>query len=63
MLSFFVVHFIQELFQSVDRTHRGKISLQSLQDILSAALVTDFKADPKRWGKITDVIALVSKII
>ena len=53
-------YLLQELFQSVDRSHKGKISLSSLQDILSAALVIDLKADPQRWAHITDLIAPVS---
>ncbi|XP_053397861.1 uncharacterized protein LOC123552387 isoform X3 [Mercenaria mercenaria] len=45
-----------ELYQTVDRSHRGKIALSSLQDILSTALSLDFKAEPPRWNKLTDTI-------
>ncbi|XP_062613513.1 uncharacterized protein LOC134275261 isoform X1 [Saccostrea cucullata] len=45
-----------DLFQSVDRNQRGKISLESLQEVLSTAQETDLSADDKTWNKILDVI-------
>ncbi|KAL4232617.1 hypothetical protein ACF0H5_007307 [Mactra antiquata] len=45
-----------ELFQTVDRSHRGKIALTSLQDILQTALSIDFKTEPPIWNKILDTI-------
>ncbi|XP_041354441.1 uncharacterized protein LOC121372220 isoform X2 [Gigantopelta aegis] len=54
-----------ELFQSVDRTNRGKISIDSLHEVLSTVLEKDFKDD--EWQKILNTISLennsqVSKI-
>jgi hypothetical protein len=43
----------------VDRTHRGKIALSSLQEILTSALSLDFKAEPPRWNKLIDTIETV----
>ncbi|XP_052237246.1 uncharacterized protein LOC127848680 isoform X3 [Dreissena polymorpha] len=56
-----------ELFQSVDRSHRGKISLSSLQELLNAALHRDFKSEPHNWLKVVDSLeltepGLISKI-
>ncbi|XP_060579105.1 uncharacterized protein LOC132736071 isoform X3 [Ruditapes philippinarum] len=56
-----------ELYQAVDRTHRGKIALSSLQEILTSALSLDFKAEPPRWNKLIDTIetsesGVISKI-
>ncbi|XP_078336761.1 uncharacterized protein LOC111100577 isoform X9 [Crassostrea virginica] len=45
-----------DLFQSVDRLQRGKISLESLQEVLSAALETDLTTDDKAWNKILDIV-------
>nr|XP_034332923.1 uncharacterized protein LOC105317929 isoform X19 [Crassostrea gigas] len=56
-----------DLFQSVDRIHSGKISLESLQEVLSAALETDLAADDTNWNKILETVdpdegAKISKI-
>lgn len=56
-----------DLFQSVDRIHSGKISLESLQEVLSAALETDLSADDTNWNKILETVdpdegAKISKI-
>ncbi|XP_052810924.1 uncharacterized protein LOC128238745 isoform X3 [Mya arenaria] len=47
-----------ELFQTVDRSHRGKIGLASLQEILNTALARDFKAEPHNWHKFIDNLQL-----
>lgn len=56
-----------DLFQSVDRTHSGKISLESLQEVLSAALETNLSADDTSWNRILETVdpdegAKISKI-
>lgn len=51
----------QELFQTVDRSHRGKVALSSLQEILHNALARDFKSEPHNWHKIVDTLELVSR--
>ncbi|XP_048767957.1 uncharacterized protein LOC125674737 isoform X11 [Ostrea edulis] len=45
-----------DLFQSVDRNQRGKISLDSLQEVLSTALEADLSADDKLWSKTLDIV-------
>ncbi|XP_052810642.1 uncharacterized protein LOC128238598 isoform X4 [Mya arenaria] len=47
-----------ELFQTVDRSHRGKIGLASLQEILNTALARDFKVEPHNWHKFIDNLQL-----
>ncbi|WAR07834.1 hypothetical protein MAR_017792 [Mya arenaria] len=49
-----------ELFQTVDRSHRGKIGLASLQEILNTALARDFKAEPHNWHKFIDNLQLAN---
>lgn len=53
---------LQDLFQSVDRIHSGKISLESLQEVLSAALETDLSADDTNWNKILETVDPVSAL-
>ena len=44
----------------MDRLQRGKISLESLQEVLSAALETDLTTDDKAWNKLLDIVDPVS---
>ena len=44
----------------MDRLQRGKISLESLQEVLSAALETDLTTDDKAWNEILDIVDPVS---
>ncbi|XP_048239685.1 uncharacterized protein LOC124126773 isoform X6 [Haliotis rufescens] len=48
------------LFQQVDRNHRGKISTESLQEILCTGLEKDVKSDRSMWTSITTTMGIDS---
>ncbi|XP_069130454.1 uncharacterized protein [Argopecten irradians] len=45
-----------EIFQSVDRGQKGKISLESLREVLSGVLGRDLDSDASLWNKIVENI-------
>ncbi|XP_067674683.1 uncharacterized protein [Haliotis asinina] len=48
------------LFQQVDRNNRGKISAESLQEILCSGLEKDLKSDHSLWTRITNTMGIDS---
>ncbi|XP_052090020.1 uncharacterized protein LOC127726637 isoform X3 [Mytilus californianus] len=50
-----IVSFI-DLFQTVDRHQSGIISIDSLQEVLCAAIETDLRSDTELWNTIIDVV-------
>ncbi|XP_033741174.1 uncharacterized protein LOC117327994 isoform X2 [Pecten maximus] len=45
-----------EIFQSVDRGQKGKISLDSLREVLNGVLGRDLHSDATLWDKIVDTV-------
>ncbi|XP_063402478.1 uncharacterized protein LOC134686708 isoform X9 [Mytilus trossulus] len=50
-----IVSFI-DLFQTVDRHQSGIISIDSLQEVLCAAIETDLRSETQLWNTIIDVV-------
>ncbi|XP_060077486.1 uncharacterized protein LOC132557038 [Ylistrum balloti] len=45
-----------EIFQSVDRSQKGKISLDSLREVLNGVLGRDLHSDTALWDKIVETV-------
>ncbi|XP_021356873.1 uncharacterized protein LOC110452580 isoform X4 [Mizuhopecten yessoensis] len=45
-----------EIFQSVDRGQKGKISLDSLREVLNGILGRDLESDTALWNKIVETV-------
>ena len=52
--------FLQELFQSVDRHHTGKISVDSLREILSTTAGLDLKSDDGKFSEMILAMGMVN---
>lgn len=50
-----IINFI-DLFQSVDRHQSGIISIESLQEVLCAAIETDLRTDTQMWNTILNIV-------
>ena len=55
------VSFSQDLFQSVDRHQTGKISVDSLREILNTSTGLDLKSDTGKFAEMTLAIGIVSE--
>ena len=53
----------QDMFQSVDRGQKGKITIESLQELLKTDLHRDLDEDQNLWGAILEVVEPVGTLL